>query len=256
MSCNANPDPRSAHRTGPARAPKCVVTVVPAHDERDLLPRCLTALDAAARRCPVPVRTTVVLDACTDGTEAVIPEGVARIDVRGRNVGAARAAGFAASGCVGRDDVWFATTDADSVVPESWFVDQLVFWADHDAMVGTVRVDWTHHTAATRSRYERRYRRRDGSVHGHVHGANLGIRADVYGALGGFHAHATGEDVDLVDRLQRAGHRIAWDEQSIVSTSDRRDPRAPGGFGQYLHSVAAASGSSGLVVSAAAVEER
>jgi glycosyltransferase involved in cell wall biosynthesis len=47
-----------------------VGVVVPAHDERDLLPACLAALAvAAARVAPVPVEVIVVADACTDDTE-------------------------------------------------------------------------------------------------------------------------------------------------------------------------------------------
>lgn len=260
MSDTSHPHPTPtapATRTGAAPAPSRIVTVVPAHDERELLPRCLRALQTAARRSPVPVRITVVLDDCTDGTELVVPSGIERVDLERRNVGAARAAGFAASGLAGRRDVWFATTDADSVVPESWFVDQLTYWADHDAMVGTVRVDWTEHDAATQRRYDQGYRRRRGSVHGHVHGANLGVRADAYHAVGGFRALTTGEDVDLVTRLDRAGHRIAWDEHTVVSTSDRRDPRAPRGFGEHLLSVATGPGGGpGLVGTAAGAEDR
>lgn len=258
MSETISAHPRPAPTTGAAPAPTCIVAVVPAHDERDLLPRCLSALEAAARRSPVPVRTTVVLDACTDGTQLVVPAGMARLDLQRRNVGAARAAGFAASGLSGRRDVWFATTDADSVVPETWFLDQLAYWADHDAMAGTVRVDWAAYDDETRRRYDHGYRRRRGPVHGHVHGANLGVRADVYHAVGGFRHLVTGEDVDLVARLDSAGHRIAWDEHTVVTTSDRRDPRAPRGFGDHLRSVAAGSGcsGSGLVGTAASSEER
>lgn len=260
MSDTANHPAAIRPTTAAAPAPTCIVTVVPAHDERELLPRCLRALQRAAQRSPVPVHTTVVLDDCTDDTALVVPAGITAVELNLRNVGAARAAGFAASGLVGRRDVWFSTTDADSVVPDSWFVDQLTYWADHDAMAGTVRVDWAEHDGETRRRYDDGYRRR-GSVHGHVHGANLGVRADVYHAVGGFRPLATGEDVDLVTRLGRAGHRVAWDEHTVVTTSDRRDPRAPRGFGDHLLSIAAGSGSAaptrrGPVGPALSVEQR
>ena len=154
--------------------------------------------------------------------------------MRHHNVGAARAAGFATGGPCDRDDVWFATTDADSVVPTSWFTDQVAYWTDYDVVVGTVRVDWSVHSLRTRRRYDEAYRHRQGSTHGHVHGANLGMRSSTYHHVGGFHALAVSEDIDLVDRMSKAGARIAWDERNIVKTSDRRTPRARGGFGDYL----------------------
>lgn len=232
--------------TAPVRQiPRAIVTVVPAHNERERLAACLAALRRAAGRVPVPVATIVVLDACSDGTEHAIPDapGLAGplhvVEVDFRNVGAARAAGFAASGRIGRDDVWFATTDADSVVPDEWYLEQLAHAAAHDVVAGTVRVDWTCHTAGTRSRYEARYRRRpDGRQHGHVHGANLGLRADLYGRIGGFAPLPVSEDVDLVTRAAAAGARIAWHDGNVVTTSDRRDPRARGGFGDHLHELA------------------
>ena len=49
--------------------------VVPAHDEEELLPRCLAAIEQAVaqvrrRTQPPHVEVTVVLDACTDGSAA------------------------------------------------------------------------------------------------------------------------------------------------------------------------------------------
>ncbi|MDV6307692.1 MULTISPECIES: hypothetical protein [Gordonia] len=43
-----------------------IVAVVPAHNERALLPSCLTALDAAVAGIRVSVQVIVVLDSCDD----------------------------------------------------------------------------------------------------------------------------------------------------------------------------------------------
>ena len=70
--------------------------VVLAHDEQALLPACLAALRVAARHPAVrhlPVHLVPVLDACSDDSGAVAPGAV---EVQARNVGVARAAGFAA----------------------------------------------------------------------------------------------------------------------------------------------------------------
>ncbi|MGW4477478.1 glycosyltransferase [Rhodococcus triatomae] len=233
------------HLISQPHGPDAIVTVVPVHNERELLPRCLDSITRAAELAPVPVTTIVVLDSCTDGSEEVVGDGARLVRVDHRNVGAARAAGFAASGLDDIGNVWFATTDADTTVPRTWFTDQLAYWADHDAVVGTVRVAWSAHSARTRRRHDAAYARRRGTTHGHVHGANLGLRADVYREVGGFRPLALAEDVDLVDRLRAAGARIAWDEENAVTTSDRRTPRARGGFGDHLAAIERAAGRDG-----------
>src|ERR1700712_4200269 len=73
------------------------VVVVPAHNERAHLPRCLRALTTAAICLPVPVLTVVVLDACDDGSDDLagqFGQDVHFVSVDAANVGAARAAGF------------------------------------------------------------------------------------------------------------------------------------------------------------------
>jgi glycosyltransferase involved in cell wall biosynthesis len=85
---------------GTGLAVRRVGVVIPAHDEEALLPACLAALGAAAARAGVPVSVVVVLDACTDGTLAVVrgadPAPFARLEhiaCQARSVGAARDAG-------------------------------------------------------------------------------------------------------------------------------------------------------------------
>ena len=216
-----------------------IVVVVPAHNERDRLPACLASVAAAADQVAVPVTVVVVLDACSDRSEDAIPRPVRALSVSGRNVGAARAAGFAAAAPRPDARTWLATTDADSVVPTTWLADQAVHHrALAQGVVGTVSVDWQQHSATTRGRYDRLYCVRDRGVHGHVHGANLGVRADAYWRVGGFRPLHVGEDVDLVDRLLTAGTPLAWDAHNAVRTSDRSDCRARGGFGDYVRSLA------------------
>jgi GT2 family glycosyltransferase len=200
----------------------------------------LAGLREAAARVPVPVIVVVVLDDCTDDSHAVIHSSVRVLSVDASNVGAARAAGFERIGAGCDRETWFATTDADTVVPRNWLASQLDRHRNGvEAVVGTVRVDWRHHSAVTRQRYEQRYDRAVGdSPHGHVHGANLGVRADAYWRVGGFRALTPGEDVDLVDRLERAGASIAWERGNSVLTSDRPDSRATGGFGDFVKDLA------------------
>ena len=219
-----------------------VVVVVPAHNELAHLPRCLRALATSAVCLPVPVLTVVVLDATDDGSERLVEDfgpDVHFVEVDAGNVGAARAAGFEYSRplCDAADTArtWYATTDADSVVPGDWLLRMTD--ADADMVLGVVRVPtWRHHTAEVARRYLRAYHSK-GPGHNHIHGANMGFRADAYWSVGGFRALPTGEDVELVDRFEAAGLRIHRDAKLSVETSDRPHGRAPGGFARHLRNL-------------------
>lgn len=146
--------------TPPIRA---VGIVVPAHDEQQLLPACLASLRVAARHPAlrrVQVHLIPVLDACSDDSGAVAPGG---LEVQARNVGVARTAGFAAALAreAGRasEQLWLATTDADSTVPADWLAEQLRLAAlGVEVVAGTVRVqDWSEQPTAVGERFTRGY---------------------------------------------------------------------------------------------------
>ncbi|WP_410811532.1 glycosyltransferase [Micromonospora sp. 067-2] len=219
-----------------------VVVVVPAHDEQAMLPGCLSALRAALHDQPVRTELIVVADQCRDGTAAIAAQaGATVVELAARNVGSARAAGFAHALRGGAEGLWLATTDADSRVPRNW-----IDWHRRhalrgtDILVGTVTVaDWTLRPRQVRDRYEKRYRSElHGSDHTHVHGANLGCAASAYDDLGGFAPLTHGEDHDLVFRGRQAGLRIVADATCPVDTSARQHSRAPAGFARYLDTLA------------------
>ena len=231
---------------------EAVGVVVPAHDEEELLPACLAALQRAARRIgPVPVHLLVVADACGDTTAGLArAAGADVIEIQARRVGAARAAGFAAvlrrTSDTDPAAVWLATTDADTVVPPSWLAQQMTY-ADQgwDAVVGMVTVtDWSGHPAHVAEMFAARYDRGEGS-HPHVHGANLGISAAAYLAAGGFKGLRTAEDHALVHALGAAGRKILRTTELTVVTSARRHARAPRGFGHLLTTLDYGGGEAG-----------
>ena len=78
--------------------------------------------------------------------------------------------------------------------------------------------------------------------HGHVHGANLGVRADAYLAVGGFAPLAVHEDVGLVARLRDAGHPWVATDRCRVRTSGRTESRVDGGFATFLAGLTAGPG--------------
>ncbi|WP_228498736.1 glycosyltransferase family 2 protein [Frigoribacterium sp. VKM Ac-1396] len=247
----------------PARAVRAVAVVVPAHDEEELVSRALVGVERARRhtaRTHPEARVVVVLvaDACTDGTVAAARAhpGVSVVEIDARGVGVARAVGVdaaltalglpaggspadAPSGespsadALPLDAVWLACTDADSVVPVGWIDDQLDRAAlGADVVIGTVRPDFAD--LAPRQIAAWTGRHTPGRPNGHVHGANLGVRASSYTAVGGFAPVDLHEDNDLVDRLRAAGATLVASDVGEVLTSGRRDGRTSGGYAGYL----------------------
>ncbi len=213
-----------------------IAVVVPAHDEEAQIGECLRSIAIAARCAALrgeEVLVVVALDACTDRTGAIAEaHGATTVAVEAHNVGIARAAGVAVALDAGAR--WLAFTDADTTVAADWLSAQLAL--DVDAVCGTVAVnDWGVYGAAMQRHFRRTYTDADG--HRHIHGANLGVCAVAYVAVGGFPALACSEDVALVEELQRHGASIAWSARPRVVTSARREYRAAGGFGATLERV-------------------
>lgn len=187
-----------------------------------------------------------MLDRCTDASEQIARAcGVEVLVSDAGSVGAARALGFAHALGVAADlphtspastslaRTWLASSDADTVVPPHWLTTQ--FAAAHagaDVLVGTVEPD-EHLPAAERAAWLARHDL--GEDHPHVHGANLGVRASAYVAVGGFAALGVHEDVDLVQRLRaHPGLVVRATDAHRVVTSSRLAARTEGGFATYL----------------------
>jgi len=232
---------------------------VPVHNEEARLADCLRALAAALRNPALDGEAcaiVIVLDACSDGSadicrrfacqfapaashSASSANGGAQppaprasftaLAIDARNVGRARAAG--ADHLLALGARWLAFTDGDSMPAADWLPAQLALGAD--AVCGCVTVgDWQPDDHALRRHYDARYHHADG--HRHVHGANLGVAAAAYRAVGGFLPRATGEDVDLVARLQAGGYDVAWSARPRVVTTARLEGRAPDGFAALI----------------------
>lgn len=210
--------------------------VIPAHNEGERIGAALRAVREAATHPALggeDVRVVVVLDSCSDATEAVVAQhGVAQLSLDARNVGMARARGadlFVTAGAR-----WLAFTDADTIVSPDWLARQLA--ENADVVCGLVEVDdWSAHGfdgARLRAHFARHYDDADG--HRHVHGANLGVATKAYCRVGGFAPLACSEDAALVRALAASGARIAWSAGPRVTTSARTDARARGGFGDTL----------------------
>lgn len=229
-----------------------MAVVIPARDEAELISDCLDAMSGAAVAAQsrgYDVQVVVVADRCRDRTEVIARSaGATVLSVNSGSVGLARAAGVAA---VLADwdpsltsSLWLANTDADSRVPAGWLTAQIeAAGRGAEACVGTVALDPTGIDPVTHRQWENSYRRggREArlSAHGHVHGANVGVRADAYLAVGGFPPVDHDEDRGLVRRLAAAGRLVEWTTEGPVVTAARTHGRAPHGVSADLAAIQA-----------------
>ena len=232
--------------------------VLPVHNEQQLLPAALASLDRAIDHASssgrmAAIGVVVVLDACVDRSGDIaerwrrrdIHLGVRReteiVRTNFRSVGEARR-----TGCrvllqrwsdVASERIWLATTDADSEVPPDWISAQMRMRCQGSQMwIGPVRVrDWRGRMPGTAEAWRRQYQ----AERLPVHGANFGIDAATYLEAGGFQGLRTGEDRALFEEVVALGAVIRHEPRVRVTTSGRRDARAPRGFGHALTSIEA-----------------
>jgi glycosyltransferase involved in cell wall biosynthesis len=222
-----------------------IAVLIPARNEEALLSRCLESVLRAIDALPDTVKATIVLvsDCSTDRTAEIAYD---LIDGRGYvlhsragTVGTARAA---AAACALEktlsplSSVWLANTDGDCIVPRAWLSDQVELAASGiEAVAGIVSVDgFEEHGPEVPARFQASYSIYADGTHPHIHGANLGVRADRYVAVGGWADLKTAEDHDLWGRLKRSGMRLHSSARLQVVTSGRRIGRAPNGFAGAL----------------------
>ena len=225
--------------------------VIPAHNEALTISDCLASVQTAIQQLPLTITATVlvVLDSCSDGTYALVKNigvkntGARNIKVKNtgmdylccdyRCVGQVRDLGIRHA--IASGATWLACTDADSVVPPDWLMQQVKHIKDQptDMICGVVGVDsWAHLTPQTREDYIAHYQDRMG--HRHIHGANLSFSAAAYLAVGGFAPLPCHEDVDLVKKFESQGYAITWSNRVRVTTSSRLQARASEGFAAFL----------------------
>lgn len=210
---------------------RSVVVVVPARNEGQSIGACLRAIRAAAPPS-VAVRICVVADRCRDDTAALArPMADVVVNRFDHPLGTVRDLGVRQSLTWPAQECWVLNTDADSVlVPDTIATHlQLADQGAH-AVAGDVRVDWDDDDEQVRFKYEALVRTR----RERVYGANLGVRGDVYLAVGGFWPLSTGEDQHLWDRVKLAGFRAVTTAQAPVTTSSRWQGRADGGLADLL----------------------
>ncbi|MEO7372094.1 MAG: glycosyltransferase family 2 protein, partial [Ilumatobacteraceae bacterium] len=199
-----------------------------------------------AAEVPVPVLLVIAADSCTDGTfEAACAAETEFCDlvvVKGKwgRAGAARAAAVrhgmrhlpADNG-----PLWIANTDADCVVPPQWLRVQLELAGEHDVVAGIVDLDQLTTSPPMFEAFTSTYPL-DGDNHTHVHGANIGVCAGAYLAVGGWCSRTVvGEDHVLWNAIKELGHRMRQTTELRVVTSARTRSRVIGGFATDLSKI-------------------
>jgi hypothetical protein len=232
-----------------------VAICVPVRNEEARLPRLFDALGRLAPARDLPVHLCLLLDGCVDGSAALAgryrqaarhPVHIAQVPPAPSNAGIARdramRLGVDATGPSGI----LLSTDADSWPRPDWVVTMLAALDRADIVAGHV-VRSGSRISKDQDRLDLYYDRlfalrrqvdpvpwEASATHHHASGANMGMRADTYVALGGFAPLPHGEDARLVDDAARAGLRVRRDASSVVHTSDRRSGRAEHGLADAL----------------------
>lgn len=223
-----------------------VVVAIPARDEEDSIRECIRSIDHAAAAVSVPVLVVVAADSCIDQTfqmaRRTATEVCELLVIEGNwgRAGAARAAAVH-RGLNGltpdRGPVWIANTDADCVVPPLWLHVQLELATDLDVVAGIVELDPGTTSPAMFDAFTSTYRL-DGDNHGHVHGANIGMCATAYVAVGGWCVQTiVGEDHVIWNASREVGHRMRQTTALRVVTSPRTRSRVLGGFATGLSEI-------------------
>jgi glycosyltransferase involved in cell wall biosynthesis len=239
-----------------------ISVVVPARNEKALIGSCLAALAKQEGISAQEYEVLLVLDHCTDTTEARALEVAAEhpdlrlhlLEGPGRGAGHARRAGMEEAYdrlmSSGRPDGLIASTDADTVVAPDWLSAQLqASSCGARAIGGRIELrddgDLPQGVAGWHAK-QGRIRQREllaglgsadaplGTEHWQFSGASLALTAAAYAEIGGLEPRAALEDEYLERALSRCGIPIERPLSVRVTTSARLVGRANRGLARDL----------------------
>ena len=241
-----------------------VSVVVPARNEEALVASCLAALAEQESISPEEYEVLLVLDRCTDATEARALEAAAKypalrlfiLEGPGRGAGHARRVGMdqacARLLSLGRSGGLVASTDADTVVAPNWLYVQLEAAARGARAIGgyiQLRDDtdlpqgvfgWRAKQGSLRRRellaglYPASKNRPAQTEHWQFSGASLSLTAITYEEIGGLEPRVALEDEQLQRALERHSIPIERPLTVRVATSARTVGRAKRGLARDL----------------------
>jgi len=221
----------SALRDGAARPAGVELTVViAAFDAEATLGEQLDAL--AAQRAPFGWELVVADNGSTDGTAALARSYADRLPVRVVDASATRGAGAARNvGVSVARAPLVAFCDADDVVGDGWLVAMRTALRTHAFVAGRFDAERLNTPRVLRSRTVPQTAGLQESTRLpglHAAGAgNMGIRADVFRAVGGFDPGCLFlEDTDLCWRVQLAGVPLTWVPEAVLHVRLRGSVRS------------------------------
>lgn len=194
--------------------------VIPAHNEEDYLPLCLSRISKCMDQSGLSVEVVVVLNRCTDSTEQIAREfGAAIVYEDAKNIAKIRNAGIRAS--LGASIV---TIDADSYMTEGTLTEIASFLSDENVVAGGADFQPERRSIPILLSYgisKLMAKRAGGSM------ALYWFRRSAFDAIGGFdEKRPLGEDIDFSSRLrvhvERIGSRYEMLRENHVITSCRK----------------------------------
>ena len=248
---------------GSPGAPPRIVVAVPVCNEVTHIGPCLRAL--AKQEAAPPDRVVLLLNSCTDGTEACIREVSRGLDldiaiVKRELRGAKATAGFArrlalrhaARGLGGRDVL--LTTDADGVARPDWIAENLKsLRRGADAVCGRAEIDpadallipqHLHEDDARECRLATLLDELAALIdpnpndpwprHTQSSGASIAVTVAAFRRAGGIPPVPSGEDRAFIETLRRLDARIRHAPSVAVSVSGRTHGRAAGGMADTI----------------------
>ena len=201
---------------------------MPVYNDQEGLGQCLTALTTS---CPPGAEIIVVDDASTDGSAAVAARPGVRCSGFPTNAGPAAARNYGAQHARG-DALLFV--DSDVVVAPGTLEQVATLLAGHPDVAAVFgSYDASPAAAGTVSRYKNllhHFVHQDGAAEASTFWAGCGaIRRSAFAAVGGFDQarfrRPSIEDIELGQRLRRAGHRILLDKTLQVNAPETVDAR-------------------------------
>ena len=238
------------------------VVAIPARNEADRISGCLLAL---ARQTRQPDGVVLLLNNCTDATEATARGLANRLPYKLHvvchafppdmaNAGNARRKAMQCAAGLAGDDAVLLTTDADTIVADDWVERTLLaIRAGAEVVCGCVQIDPAEatlipaHLHADDARERELITLLDATAclldpdptdpwprHTEAAGASLAVTRAAFARVGGIPAIPAGEDRAFVRMLARVDAAIRHDPTVKVTTSGRLDGRAPGGMADTI----------------------
>jgi GT2 family glycosyltransferase len=218
LSTRVDETPPDARAGSWSASSPAVSVIIPVSNDALRLTRCLRSVAANGHASQVEV---IVVDHGSDDYSAAVAREIGAMVLHATGRGPASLRNMAARRASG--DI-LAFIDADHEIASSWLASAIDALAESDvAAAGAI-----YQPPADGTWVQRMYGALRGSTHGQrqvewLGAGNLAVKSDAFARIGGFDTSLeTCEDVDLCQRLRKAGYRVVEDDR--LHTVHHGDP--------------------------------